>query len=241
MKPKSVELYSKTEKQSPRFTVAHGLSSAGENSFELLEVGRFGGLKTSVDSTLYGNWRTSGQGIFMNWDDGMRTILRPIGSGFLLYEYKPGRPTDGVPTRIFSVTPENTAKLAAYTDGRWQVARQLRERAENSGFVSGNSRSGWSKAFRSRVQPSSKDTVQSAEAHSREVSYTLNTGDPWWWPLWSENQTTTEVEEAEAKRHQVTIDMDSPSNEVKTTKDVAQSKIKETVNVPSKPNWEWPF
>ena len=29
----------------------------------------------------------------------MRKILSPIGRGFVIYEYRPGRPLDGVPTR----------------------------------------------------------------------------------------------------------------------------------------------
>ena len=40
-----------------------------------------------------------GQDLFMRWDDGMRKILSPIGRGFVIYEYRPGRPLDGVPTR----------------------------------------------------------------------------------------------------------------------------------------------
>ena len=191
-----------------------------DNSFEQFEIGRFGGLKTSADATLYGNWRMSGRAIFMNWDDSMRTILRPVGSGFILYEYKPGRPTDGVPTRVFPATPQNTKKLAAYADGRWSTAQQLLELAR-------------------------KAEVAQTELPLEADLDSPNKGDPWWWPLWSENPSAEKTEPAVTERNTVKIATRSePGNaeqEPTATKDIAQSEIKETTTHPPKPNWDWPF
>jgi len=175
------------------------------DNFERIDIGRFGGLKTSADSTLYGNWSLSGRDIFMNWDDGTRKILRSIGSGFLLYEYKPGRPTDGVPTHVYPATPGNIKKLARYSEDNWGAARQLLSLA--------------------KAVEANQENVALIETEKNP----LNTGDPWWWPLWSENST-------DEQRYQVAIE---PSTE--KAENVAQPEITERTKSVPKPNWEWPF
>ena len=209
-----------------------------ENAFERVEIGRFGGLKTSKDSTLYGNWRMSGQDIFMNWDDGLRKILSPVGNGFLLYEYKPGRPIDGVPTRIFSATPEDAAKLAKHMEGRKVVARKLLSLAEEAGITSTVTDSGWGQTFMRWVWPfddQSKEGAPSDALLQADFESSENI-DPWWWPFWSEQQPP-EIEESETKRNKVEIVMDSQANETATDE---TARIKEADN-PKKSDWEWPF
>ena len=93
-----------------------------EDDFERVSLARFGGLSTSKDSSLDGQWTLSGQDVFMRWDDGMRKILSPVGRSFVLYEYRPGRPLDGVPTRVLPAAPENTSKLAEHLEGREAIS-----------------------------------------------------------------------------------------------------------------------
>ena len=201
-----------------------------EDTFERIEIGRFGGLKTSADDTLYGNWRMSGQDIFMNWDDGMLKILKPVGNGFLIYEYKPGRPIDGVPTRIFPAAPENVSKLAKYMEDQKEVATKLLTRARNKGFTSDIKDSGWGQAFVNWAWPfgdKSEDNrlsgalLQSDSQSSKRI-------DPWWWPFWSENPLV-ETTAFDSEHHTAKVVTDS-----ETTRKTKTDK-------PLQPNWDWPF
>ncbi len=215
------------------------------DTFERIEIGRFGGLKTSIDSTLYGNWRMSGQDIFMNWDDGLRKILSPVGNGFLLYEYKPGRPIDGVPTRIFSATPENARKLAEHMEGRKEVARKLLNLAEDAGVTSSVANTGWGQTFMRWAWPfsdsdpddTSSDSLLQVDSESSENI------DPWWWPFWSENPPVKATESStETERNTVKIVMDSASTDIENNSVVTQETTdKRTKSAPTKPNWDWPF
>ena len=78
------------------------------DAYEKVVLGRFGGLDNLARPHTRRFLMMSGQDIFMRWDDGMRKIPSPIADGFLLYEYKPGRPLDGVPTRIYAATLQPT-------------------------------------------------------------------------------------------------------------------------------------
>ena len=209
-----------------------------ENTFERIEIGRFGGLKTSKDSTLYGNWRMSGQDIFMNWDDGLRKILSPVGNGFLLYEYKPGRPIDGVPTRIFSATPEDVEKLAKHMEGRKAVAQRLLSLAEEAGVTSNVAATGWGQTFMRWVWPFSdtdeddkpSDTLLQPDVESSGKA------DPWWWPFWSETRASEEID-SEAQRNRIKIAVDS--NQAETGAGTTENETKTAK--PKKSDWEWPF
>ena len=57
----------------------------------------------------------------MRWDDGMK--ISPVGEGFVLYEFRPGRPLYGVPTRVLAATLANTAKFEKHLAGRRQPKR----------------------------------------------------------------------------------------------------------------------
>ena len=214
------------------------LVQRSKDAFERIEIGRFGGLKTSKDSTLYGNWRMSGQDIFMHWDNGMRKILSPVGSGFLLYEYKPGRPIDGVPTRIFSATPEDAGKLAKHMEGRKAVAMKLLSLAENAGVTSSVADAGWGQTFMRWAWPfgdKSKEDAPSNALLQADFDIPENI-DPWWWPFWSENQLPEEGE-PETVRNTVKIGVDSPPDEATVNETVSNKKVAK----PKKSDWEWPF
>ena len=201
-----------------------------EGTFERIELGRFGGLKTSADDTLYGNWRISGQDIFMNWDDGIRKILKPVGNGFLIYEYKPGRPIDGVPTRIFSATPENVSKLAKYMEGQKKVAMELLDLAKDTGFIAATKESGWGQELVNWAWPfkdSSEDT-QVSNAYLQSDPQSSQRTDPWWWPFWSENPSVE------------TTAFDSEHYTAEVVTDLEHTRKTKT-NKPSQPNWDWPF
>jgi hypothetical protein len=221
-------------------------------SFERIEIGRFGGLETSVDKRLEGTWRMTGQDIFMRWDDGLRTVLSPVGQGFLLFHYKPGRPLDGVPTRIFAATPNDAAKFAAHIEGRQDVAQQMRSLAEAAGVTTNPVDAGWGQTFMRWAWPFSEDEEPHAtEALLQESYQSSSTLDPWWWPFWSEKPNSATVPEADATTavaSEITeIEIAEVSTEPATTEalEVAESVEPATDKTakaqPTKRNWQWPF
>lgn len=171
--------------------------------FERIEIGRFGGLSTSAENGLAGDWRMQGQDIFMRWDNGMRKILSPVGRGFLLYEYKPGRPLDGVPTRIRPAAPADSGKLAEHLKGRKDVARQMIDLAEAAGIDPSQQKdAGWGRTFARWAWPFSEEEATTSQALLQEEYEASREVDPWWWPFWSEKpaprQKETEPETSEA-------------------------------------------
>lgn len=229
-----------------------------EKAFERITIGRFGGLKTSADSTLQGTWRMTGQDIFMRWDDGMRKVLSPVGQGFLLYEYKPGRPLDGVPTRIFSATPDDAEKLAAHMAGRQDVAEQIRSLAEAAGVTTNPEDNGWGQTFMRWAWPFSEDDqAQSTEALLQEGFETSGTLDPWWWPFWSEKplsedeaetETSTEVETevieievVEPATETIAVEQTVTTDTSEADSSEAPAAEKKTAPKSTKQNWKWPF
>jgi hypothetical protein len=172
----------------------------GEKNFERIELARFGGLSTSRDGSLDGQWTMSGQDVFMRWDDGMRKVLSPVGRGFVLYGYRPGRPLDGVPTRILAAAPADAAKLAEHLEGRKEVAKQIREMAEAAGIDPATQEdAGWGRTFTRWVWPfADEDETQSTEAMLAEEFEPESSSDPWWWPFWSETPPENGGEDSDA-------------------------------------------
>lgn len=160
----------------------------GENTFERIEMARFGGLETSRDRSLSGQWTLSGQDSFLRWDDGMRQVLSPVGRGFILYAYRPGRPLDGVPTRIYAAAPAESAKLAQHLEGRKDVAQQLREMAEAAGIDPASQEDvGWGRTFARWAWPFSDSSDGMTSEQMLEEEFEPETSsDPWWWPFWTE-------------------------------------------------------
>lgn len=159
------------------------------NTYARIELSRFGGLKTSEDRSLSGQWTLSGQDVFMRWDDGMRQILSPVGRGFVLYEYSPGRPLDGVPTRIFPAAPADTAKLAEHLKDRQDIAGQMQAMAEAAGIDPASQEDvGWGRSFGRWIWPFGKQSEDaSAQEMLSEEFADEEARDPWWWPFWSES------------------------------------------------------
>ncbi|MEM8867744.1 MAG: hypothetical protein AAGC73_05705 [Verrucomicrobiota bacterium] len=192
-----------------------------EGGFEKVSLGRFGGLSTSMDRTLSGQWLMSGQDIFMRWDDGMRKILSPIGRGFVVSEYRPGRPLDGVPSRIFAASPTDESKMLAYAQGREEVASQMASLAAAAGIDPQQSNTGWGNTFMRWAWPfaeSEEDTSTSAiltEAYSEEPA----SEDPWWWPFWSERAS----DESSKVEQSVSETPEEPASEKIENKTTAQT------------------
>ena len=211
--------------------------------FERIEIGRFGGLKNSADSTLHGNWRMSGQNIFMEWDDGIRRILSPIGNGFVLYEYKPGRPIDGVPTHIFPATPKDTSKLAEHLREREAVATKLLRRAEAVGITTDVVDSGWGQTFMRWAWPFDDTDSNDLSDTSLKAALVAPEGvDPWWWPLWSENPSQ-QTANSDKARNTVTLKLTSETDETNpnTTESSDQTVTQSDKIMTKKADWDWPF
>jgi len=161
-----------------------------DDRFERVSIGRFGGLATSADRDLQGSWLMSGQDVYFRWDDGQRGILSPVGWGFVLYEYQPGRPLDGVPSRIFPAAPANAEKLSAHLQDRAEVAERMLEMAEAAGIAPDTTQAGWGRTFMRWAWPFGEDDEASAEA-LLEAEF-AESKDPWWWPVWSERPVEAE-------------------------------------------------
>lgn len=237
-----------------RFYRGSWLIKRGEETYERITVGRFGGLGTSRSSSLSGDWMMDRQDLFMRWDDGMRKILSPVGRGFVLYEYQPGRPLDGVPTRVLPATPTDAAKLAEHMRGRTEVSAQILTLAEAAGIDASSEASGWGRSFARWAWPFGGDEAAQSPALLVEdrPEGTAASQDPWWWPFWSERsaeesmaQTTSNTEEpapaplpgaAEQPVSALPSDGNAPTVEPSTAGTPATNS-----NNRSKKNWYWPF
>lgn len=203
-----------------------------KDAYEKIEIGRFGGLSTSRNRDIEGSWLMSGQNIYMRWNDGIRRLLSPIADGFLLYEYKPGRPLDGIPTRIHPAAPADADKLASHLQNRDNAAHSLLEQARAAGIEPDESE-GFGSSIYHWVWPfSGQEDAKSSPALLVEDSASdrpeLNT--PWWWPLWSEKQPAV-AEESNG---------DTPKLAGTAPELAPETRIPEARKAESK-NWFWPF
>jgi hypothetical protein len=219
-----------SRKAAREFYRGYWLIQRDENAYERFEIGRFGGLSTSRNPDLSGDWLMSGQDLFLRWDDGMRKILSPIGEGFVLFQFRPGRPLDGVPTQIFPSAPEDTAKLSEYINNRKDVARMLAESALDAG-IDPKSGYGWGQSFMRWVSPfSSNDSGLQSDALIVDAYEAPNRNDPWWWPFWSEVSPKEEAPEAA-----------SAVNETETASAATNTEQSKPKAIAKETNWYWPF
>ena len=221
-----------------------------ENRFERITLSRFGGLSTTLDSGLEGDWRMQGQDLFMRWDDGMRKILSPIGRGFVIYEYRPGRPLDGVPTRTYAAAPADSSKLAEHLKGREQVALQIVNLAEAAGIDPVQQEAaGWGRTFSRWVWPFGEDeAAASANAMLEQEFEEADETAPWWWPFWSEKPPKEPISESE-----IETESSQAPNLDKTTEEITVEAAVENISEPpaaeetseknarSVRDWTWPF
>jgi hypothetical protein len=221
-----------------------------KNRFERIALSRFGGLSTTLDSGLEGDWRLQGQDLFMRWDDGMRKILSPIGRSFVIYEYRPGRPLDGVPTRTRAAAPADSAKLAEHLKGREQVGLQIIKLADAAGIDPAQQEAaGWGRTFSRWVWPFGEDEAAlSADAMlEQEFEETGETG-PWWWPFWSEKGPAEQVNETETETDALKLpEPDKAAEEITietAVENITRSSAAEETsenNGRSVRDWVWPF
>ena len=221
-----------------------------ENRFERIALSRFGGLSTTLESGLEGDWRLQGQDLFMRWDDGIRKILSPIGRGFVIYEYRPGRPLDGVPTRTRATAPADSAKLAEHLEGREQVALQIVKLAEAAGIdFAQQETSGWGRTFSRWVWPFGEDeaTVSADGMFEQEFEEASET-DPWWWPFWSEKVSAEQINGNETETDDSEVpELGEADEEITvgtTIENITESSVAEETskkNDRSIRDWVWPF
>ena len=212
-----------------------------QDTFERIEIGRFGGLSHSGDRSLQGNWRMTGQDIFMRWDDGMRQVLSPIGHGFLLYEYKPGRPLDGVPSRIVSASPVDPAKLAQHLQGRQQVAEQILHRAAAAGIDPKLDSNSWGQTFMRWAWPFSDDQSAATTDELLAQGFEEPTNpDPWWWPFWSE-QSTADTAAPNAATASTPTGNAAPPPTPNAASQPTEQPANPAQQSTSKKRWYWPF
>jgi len=194
----------------------------GQKLFESIQIGRFGGLQSSRKDALAGSWRMDGQDIFMRWDDGMRSILNPIGHGFILCEYAAGRPLDGVPTRILAAAPIDSTKLQQQIKDRKAIHYNTLELSQSAQTHFKFTERSWSRRLVNWVWPFSDKTPNMLAP--KEVKQTADSQDPWWWFLWSDDSSVAAASE-----------ITQPS-----AAKIQQPTINPAKNVSEK-NWYWPF
>jgi len=221
-----------------------------ENRFERIALSRFGGLSTTLDSDLEGDWRMQRQDLFMRWDDGMRKILSPIGRGFVIYEYHPGRPLDGVPTRTRPTAPADSVKLAEHLKGRKDVAQQIVKLAEAAGIDPAQQETaGWGRTFARWAWPFGDDEVAaSADAILGQEFDEASETDPWWWPFWSEKGPAEQINRIQTETDALEVpELDEVAEEITTETTVENIPESAATEETSKKNgrsvrdWVWPF
>ncbi len=222
-----------SRKEARQFYRGTWIVKHADNTLEHIVIGRFGGLSTSLDRSLKGDWLMNGQDIFMRWDNGMRTILSPVGLGFVLYSYKPGRPLDGIPTKVLTAAPAEITKLTQHLEGRQAVADNILEMANAAGIKTTAKDEGWGRTFMRWAWPF--DSKKEAIAESSDEVVSAENDDPWWWPFWSESPDTlisdgedTLENEPAAKTISGSNLYPSPNSDASNAK-----KVKKT--------WLWPF
>jgi hypothetical protein len=177
-----------TQRAAQRFYRGNWLVDRSDFGIERISLGRMGGIRSTRRPTARGEWRLATQDLFLNWEDGFRQVITPIGSNFVLFEYAAGRPVDAVPSRIFQAVPEDLDKLSAT-----QRERKIEHPIFESQPVRALQRGGWLSDLwpfgRERRQEFPEDTfVQGAERSAN---------NPWWWPFWSENEAVDHGDEIE--------------------------------------------
>jgi hypothetical protein len=237
-----------TRKNARAFYRGDWIVRLSENRFERIALSRFGGLSTTLDSDLEGDWRMQGQDLFMRWDDGVRKILSPIGRSFVIYEYRPGRPLDGVPTRTRAAAPADSAKLAEHLKGREQVALQIIKLAEAAGIDPAQQEAaGWGRTFSRWVWPFGEDEAAlSADAMLEQEFEEAGETGPWWWPFWSEKGPAEQVNGTETDALKLP-EPDKAAEEITTNtpiENITRSSMSEETskkNDRSVRDWVWPF
>lgn len=232
------------------------LVKISEDTYERIELGRFGGITTTRSRNMEGSWRMDGQDIFLRWDNGSRQVLSPVGQGFILYDYKPGRPLDGVPTHTYPAAPADASKLAEHLQGREDVARQMLALSEAAGVAPVTEDAGWGRTFARWAWPFSEDEAPTSTDALLEEGYEkADESDPWWWPFWSEQpetekpaaiEETAPAEVAETTKSAPPTDVVEESTPtVENTMDEASSEdaspTKEKTKRTSMKDWVWPF
>ncbi len=201
-----------------------------DERFEQITIRKYGGLDTSKDRNLNGDWLLSGQNVMLRWDDGMRKILSPAGRGFVYYSYAPGQPLDGVPTRIRPAALKEAGKLATLQAGRKAFGEALIVRAEAAGMqMDAQGKAGpmdWTWPF-SRKNPETGEALLVGEGQTEDGL----SSDPWWWPLWSDDTSEAVTEE---KIETGALDPTPESTELKAETDLKPLRNK-------KGGWYWPF
>lgn len=221
----------------------------GEDRFEQIELARFGGLQTSADRSLDGQWTLSGQDVFMRWDDGLRKILSPVGRGFVLYEYKPGRPLDGVPSRVLAAAPADVSKLSEHLRDREDVAAQMQQMADAAGMdPAGQDDAGWGRTFARWAWPFGGEAeARTTEALLAEEFEPEEDRDPWWWPFWSEQPQADSADEAPVSDAAEAAPVPLEMVEVDAMTEDADSDTGARADEPapkkhrSAADWIWPF
>ena len=222
-----------TRKQARQFYRGTWIIRHADNTLEHIVIGRFGGLSTSLDRSLKGDWLMNGQDIFMRWDNGMRTILSPVGLGFVLYSYKPGRPLDGIPTKVLTAAPAEIAKLTQHLEGRQAVANHILELANAAGIETTAKDQGWGRTFMRWAWPFDSKKESTAEPSDEVVS--AENDDPWWWPFWSENPDTLIRQDENTLENKPATETISDSN-LNPSRNLDGSNAKK-----AKKTWLWPF
>jgi hypothetical protein len=176
------------QRAAQRFYRGNWLVDRSDFGVERISLGRMGGIRSTRRPTARGEWRLSTQDLFLNWEDGFRQVISPIGSNFVLFEYSAGRPVDAVPSKVFQAVPEDLDKLSAT-----QRDRKINHPVFESEPLRAERR--W--ALLPSLWPFGGERRQEFPEDTFVQGDERSANNPWWWPFWSENQAVGSGEDFE--------------------------------------------
>ncbi|MGJ3243838.1 MAG: hypothetical protein ACFE0O_12920 [Opitutales bacterium] len=118
----------------------------GDRIVETVELKRFNDADSDRGGNMDGQWRLSGQDVYLVWDDGIRATIENIHRSFVIKLFSPGQPLDGTPQKIFPLEPVDEEKFEKLEELKLEASermRRFRERQENLPGRGGDNQRSW--------------------------------------------------------------------------------------------------
>lgn len=88
-----------------------------------IEIRRFSNARTNRFGGVTGRFFPQPDSLTINWENGIREVIQPVGIDFVVTTFRPGQPLDGQPERVFPLIPREEGKLESYREDKRQLFR----------------------------------------------------------------------------------------------------------------------